>query len=146
MQGAGQATLGVLEVSNDYVRMVAFVTLEELFARVPAIVGPIGKGSDQHGKWWVKFAIDLDHELAWHVVQEFGYVLNYLSLDERLPTVFIPVSPPPYMNGGPREFLSWVIECDDPDFAPAKCAEWLEARLPTPVEDMTQWKDEEPDE
>ena len=29
-------------------------------------------------------------------------------LNERLPTVFMPVSPPPYANGPAREFLSWV--------------------------------------
>jgi hypothetical protein len=51
----------------------------------------------------VKFAIDIEHPLAWSVVQELGHVLNYVSLEERLPTVFMPVSPPPYMNGGPDE-------------------------------------------
>ena len=80
-----------------------FTPLETFLARVPAIVGPIGKGSDQPGTWWVKFAINIEHELAWRVVQEFGHVLNYVSLDERLPTVFMPVSPPPYIDGGPRE-------------------------------------------
>ena len=48
------------------------------------------------GAWWVKCAIDIDHEFAWNVVQELGHVLNYVSLDERLPTVFMPVSPPSY--------------------------------------------------
>jgi len=47
-------------------------------------------------------------------------VLNYLSLDERLSTVFMPVSPPPYLNGG-VEFLSWVIECRDRDCARHHC-------------------------
>jgi len=39
------------------------------------------------------------------------------------------------MNGGPREFLSWVIEATDQTFTPAKCAEWLKGRLPQPVDD-----------
>jgi hypothetical protein len=39
--------------------------------------------------------------------------------------------------------LSWVIECSDGDFAPADCAEWLEGRLPRPVEDLTQWEFDE---
>src|ERR1017187_4047344 len=43
--------------------------------------------------------------------------------------IFMPVSPPPYMNGGPREYLSWVIECKDNDFLPKTCAGWLEGRL-----------------
>src|SRR5687767_10199695 len=123
--------------------MVDFATLETFLGRVPALTGPIGKGAEADGTWWVKFGIDIDHELAWRIVQEFGHVLNYVSLDEQLPTVFKPVSPPPYMNGGPREFLSWVIECDDPEFAPAQCAEWLEGRLPRPVEDLTEWEVEQ---
>jgi hypothetical protein len=43
------------------------------------------------------------------------------------------------MNGGPKEFLSWVIAATDPEFSPAQCAEWLEGRLPTPVEDLSAW-------
>jgi hypothetical protein len=78
--------------------------------------------------------------MAWRIVQELGHVLNYLSLNERLPTVFMPVSPPPYMNGGPRNFLSWVIECSDAGFTPSNCAEWLEGRLPWPIDDPEQWK------
>jgi len=61
------------------------------------------------------------------------------TLNERLPTVFMPVSPAPYLNGGPADFLSWVIESKDPKFMPGTVAEWLEGRLPRPVEDLTQW-------
>jgi hypothetical protein len=43
------------------------------------------------------------------------------------------------MNGGPKEFLAWVIESIDPAFSPAICAEWLEGRLPRPVNDLTAW-------
>jgi hypothetical protein len=49
--------------------------------------------------------------------------------DERLPTVFYPVSPSPYMNGGPQEFLSWVIEAKDKDFKLETLKEWLQGRL-----------------
>jgi len=59
----------------------------------------MGSGLFDDGRWWLKVTIDIDHRLAWNVVQEPGPVLNYVSLDERLPTVFMPVSPPPYMNG-----------------------------------------------
>jgi hypothetical protein len=117
----------------------AFRSLEEFLVRVPAIAPPFGRGFDAQDGWWIKFGIDIDHPLAWQVVQEFGHVLNYLSLDERLPTRFMPVSPPPYMNGGPREFLSWVIECPDPNFGPGTASKWLEGRLPTPVDDLAQW-------
>lgn len=119
-----------------------FTSLIEFLSKVPAIAGQIGRGSDDNGHWWVKFQIDIQHKFAWHTVQELGHVLNYLSIDERLPTNFHPVSPPPYMNGGPEDFLSWVIECNDPKFRPGTCAEWLEGRLPKPVNDLTQWEDD----
>jgi hypothetical protein len=98
----------------------------------------VGTGSGGTA-WWAKFTIDVSDPLAWRTVQELGHVLNYLSLEERLPTVFMPVSPPPYLNGG-GEFLSWVIECQDQDCTPAIIADWLHARLPRPVEDRKQWE------
>lgn len=120
-----------------------FQPLKDYLSKIPAIEGAMGSGFSGDGNWWVKFTINIDHPLAWSVVQELGHVLNYVSLDERLPTIFMPVSPPPYMNGGPREFLSWVIECKDKEFEPEKCAEWLEGRLPRPVDDVAQWNAED---
>jgi hypothetical protein len=116
-----------------------FTSLLDYMARVPAIESPATSGSEADGGWWVKFSIDIRHPLAWRVVQELAHVLNYLSLDERLPTVFKPVSPPPYLNGGPDEFLAWVIEAEA-DFEPGACAEWLEGRLPRPVDDEDKWQ------
>jgi hypothetical protein len=117
-----------------------FQPLVEYLSKVPGITVPIGTGSAEDGRWWVKFAIDVNHRLAWRVVQELGHVLNYLSLSERLPTVFMPVSPPPYMNGGPDDFLSWVIESKSDGFDPRTCAEWLEGRLPKPVDEESAWE------
>uniref|UniRef100_B8HPY5 Uncharacterized protein n=1 Tax=Cyanothece sp. (strain PCC 7425 / ATCC 29141) TaxID=395961 RepID=B8HPY5_CYAP4 len=124
--------------------MDEFQDLEAYLRRIPAIEtsmrdSPMAKGRFENGNWWIKFCIDIDHPLAWNVVQELGYVLNDLSVNDRLPTLFMPVSPPPYLNGGPREFLSWVIESKVPDFAPKTCMEWLEGRLPRPVDDLAQW-------
>ncbi len=121
----------------------AIAPLKEFLSKVPAIEGKIGSGLLDDGCWWVKFAINVEHRLAWRVVQELGHVLNYLSVSERLPTVFMPVSPPPYLNGAPKEFLSWVIECRDMDFKPETCVQWLEGRLPQPVNDEEQWKTED---
>ncbi len=125
-----------------------FSRLVGFLERIPAVetndtpsLG-IGTGEGAEG-WWVKFSIDIDHDLAWETVQELGHVLNYLALEERLPTVFKPVSPPPYMNGGPDDFLSWVIE--GAGIAPDKVAEWLEARLPQPVDDEESWIGERDD-
>lgn len=111
--------------SNEHAEV--FHALLAFLSRVPAVssygtVGQgFGSGRDDAGRWWVKFGLDIDHALAWSTVQELGHLLNYLSLDERLPTVFMPVSPPLYLNGGPQ-FLSWVIKCDDPGFTPDKAA------------------------
>lgn len=121
----------------EFERLLAFME------RLPAISLPagrrsIGTGRFENGNWWMKFHLDTDHPLAWRHVQELGFVLNYVSVSERLPTVFMPVSPPPYMNGG-TEFLSWMIESTDPSFTPDSCAEWLEGRLPRPVEDLARW-------
>lgn len=91
--------------------------------------------------WWIKLAIDITSPFAWHVGQELGHVLNCLSPSDRLATVFKPVSPPPYLNGGPKEFLSWVIEALGDDVSADMVADFLEGRLPRPVDDLTQWKE-----
>lgn len=119
----------------------AFKTLIDYLEKVPSIQKPISFG-DEEGMWWIKFSLDIENSLAWNVVQEFGHVINYLSLDERLPTIFYPVSPPPYMNGGPYDFLSWVIETKDKEFKPGTLMKWLEGRLPRSVEDLEQWNEE----
>ena len=118
--------------------------LEEYLRKIPAVEDFISSGFLDDGNWWIKFSIDIDHPQAWNTVQQLGHVLNYLSLDERLPTWFFPVSPPPYMNGAARDFLSWVIESTDLSFSPTLCRDWLKGRLPRPVEDLSMWPD--PDE
>ncbi|OAB57912.1 hypothetical protein AY599_21955 [Leptolyngbya valderiana BDU 20041] len=120
-----------------------FENLLAFMERLPAIDLPagrksIGRGVFENGHWWMKFSLNTTHPLAWRHVQELGFVLNYVSTTERLPTVFMPVSPPPYLNGG-EEFLSWVIESTDPAFTPDQCAQWLASRLPDPVEDQSAW-------
>ncbi|MES9873132.1 MAG: hypothetical protein ABW146_08475 [Candidatus Sedimenticola sp. 6PFRAG7] len=54
----------------------AFTILIDFLSKIPAVVGEIGKGSDEKGQWWVKFDIDIKNQFAWHVVQELGHVLN----------------------------------------------------------------------
>ena len=121
----------------------AFKKLTEYLTLIPAVNGQVGFGSNEDETWWVKFSIDINHKYAWHAVQELGHVLNYMSLDERLPTSFYPVSAPPYMNGGPADFLSWIIKCHDGNMRPGTIAEWLNGRLPRPVDDESQWDMEE---
>lgn len=81
--------------------------------------------------------------MAWNIIQELAYVVNYLSVNERLPTVFYPVSPAPYLNGGPADYLSWIIETKDREFTPEILMKWLEGRLPQPVNDEESWINDE---
>ncbi|GGH15023.1 hypothetical protein GCM10011418_16400 [Sphingobacterium alkalisoli] len=108
--------------------------------RIPSVKGNVSSGYYDEGFWWIKFAIDIDDPYAWHTVQELACVVNYLSIEDRLPTRFYPVSPAPYLNGGPKNFLSWIIENTDQEFTSDNMKEWLEGRLPNPVDDLTQWK------
>ena len=117
----------------------SFSTLVRYLKQVPSIESHVGFGTLSNGCWWAKFTIDIEHPLAWRVIQELGHVLNYLSIDERMPTIFMPVSPPPYLNGSPKDFLSWVIESNDSSFGPSECKKWLYIRLPRPVHDLEQW-------
>lgn len=108
--------------------------------RIPSLKENISGGFYDNGLWWVKFGIDIENPNAWNAVQELACIINYLSINERLPTRFYPVSPAPYLNGGPREFLSWIIEGTDKEFTSTNVKEWLEARLPNPVDDIKQWQ------
>ena len=127
----------MVTLRNDVEALLSF--LEQLPAiDLPAGRKSIGHGVFDDGRWWVKFSLDTTHPMAWRHVQELGHVLNSVSLNEHLPTLFKPVSPAPYMNGG-VEYLSWVIESTNAEFTPARCAEWLEGRLPRPVTDLALW-------
>lgn len=121
----------------DFEKLLSY--LEKLPAiELPAGRKSIGFGGYENGNWWVKFTLSTSHPLVWRHVQELGHVLNLISVEDRLPTTFMPVSPPPYLNGG-EEFLSWIIESKDPSFSPDQCCEWLEGRLPTPVNEPGSW-------
>jgi hypothetical protein len=109
--------------------------------KVPTIRSEFSYGNNEK-LWWVKFSIETTDQFSWKVVQELGHVFNYLSTEEPLPSIFYPVSPPPYMNGGPEKFLSWIIENTHDNFTPELATEWLEARLPDNVECRNQWKTE----
>ena len=123
-----------MAAASEFAKLLAFLE------KVPAVNPRIGSGTSTNGLWWVKFSINIGHPLAWRVVQELGHILNYISLDEPLPSVFKPVSPPVYLNGGPTDFLSWIIESQSEAFTPDTCAEWLGGRMPSPVEQLAAWE------
>ena len=118
---------------------------KELLLKLPGVKG-VGNGFYEEGLWWFKFILAIEHPLAWNVVQELGHILNYISIDERLPTVFYPVSPPPYMNGGPEQYLYWIIENKEKSFSPIDLIEWLKGRLPNPVHDENEWSHNDEEE
>lgn len=114
--------------------------IEHLISRIPSVCAPVASGAYDTGVWWVKFALDINHPLVWNVVQRLAHVINYLSISERFSTVFYPVSPAPEAGQEPRDCLAWIIETTTEDFSPSELAEWLEVRLPNPIEDEAQWK------
>jgi hypothetical protein len=84
--------------SNEF-REDMFEDLKRFLGRVPAVkVAAHHIGRDE--RWCINLTVDIDHPLAWNVIQELGSVLNNLSLTEKAPTVFKPMSSPPYLNGG----------------------------------------------
>jgi hypothetical protein len=113
--------------------------LLDFLRKVPSIGQTISTGVYEDNNWWIKLAIDIDSKLAWNVVQELGAIINYLSVTERLPAIFYPVSAPPYLNGGPKDYLYWIIESKQVDFAPSDLLAWLEGRLPNPVDSIEEW-------
>lgn len=115
-----------------------FSSLERFVKRIPCVRDAEGH-DEMEDRWSFWLELDISHEIVWHVIQSFAYVLNGLSLTATLPTRFFPTSAPPYLNGGPYTYLSWRIECTDPKFTPALCQEWLEDRLPKPVEEHAAW-------
>lgn len=78
-------------------------------SRVPA--ASFDSGSlNEDGSWRAQIRIDIDHMLAWQVVQEFGFVLNWVSVTEPLPTRFFPRSSPPYLNGAPVNIFTGLLK------------------------------------
>lgn len=41
------------------------------------------------------------------------------------------------------EHLSWVIKCKAADNDAGQIADWLEGRLPRPVDDISQWNSDD---
>src|SRR5262245_21651590 len=95
-------TIGIITCSADggeaVGKQVDFAPLLAFLGRVPAIrsIDPeVGPASNDDGAWLVKFQIDITHPAAWMTVMDLGYVANWISIADRLPTVFKPVSVPP---------------------------------------------------
>ena len=104
--------------------------LEELIAHLPVVDAPVSSGIYENGFWWVKFDINLQHPMSWRVIQVLAHTINYLSISERLSTVFYPLSPSPFAEGVSLKSMYWIIEFNSQDFSPNELSAWLESRLP----------------
>lgn len=130
----------VTQPESRLARQGEFKKLLDYLQKIPAMsASPMHWGRGGDNTWYVGFTMDLAHPLAWSAVQELAYVINGLSVTEALPTAFMPVAPPPYLNGPASEFLSWRIQSSGAEFSPDDLLGWLEGRLPQPVEDAAQW-------
>jgi len=112
--------------------------MKDLLTKIPCI-NSVAISNFDNPFWWLKFSIDINSKIAWNVVQELGHILNYLSPNDKLPTTFYPASPPPYMNGGPGEFLSWVIEPTIPFVDTNTIFDYLNGRLPEDFDKEENW-------
>jgi len=113
--------------------------IKGLLTRIPC-VNSVATSNFGESFWWLKFSIDIKSAIAWTVVQELGHILNYLSVNDKLPTIFYPASPPPYMNGGPEDFLSWVIEPTIPFADTNIIFDHLHGRLPEDYDKEESWR------
>ena len=121
-----------------------FQRLLDYLKRLPAIDPAIGSGTGtgEGGLWWVKLIINIDRPMAWRIVQELGHVLNYVSLNERLPAISCRIAAPiPERRRAQFPVLGHrVIR---PHLTPSDCAEWLEGRSPARRRPGTMEADED---
>jgi hypothetical protein len=86
--------------------------------------------------WWVSFEIDLSLPLAWKVIRALALNLNNHSANMWLATVFKPIP-----DKRPDQPTCWRIESTDPLLDPAEVVQWLEMKLPTPLNDVDAWNE-----
>lgn len=144
-QDAASIDAGMSPTINSEMLQRGVLKLRDLLDTIPGVSQIETSGADEP-EWWVMFSIDIKAPIAWHVVQELGHILNYISVSERLPTLFMPVSPPPYLNGGPGEYLSWIIETKRPGVDAREIARVLAERLPDPIDSIEAWLENDEDE
>ena len=83
-------------------KKTAYSYLSRAIWRRFLVSGTLAPDFSGDGYWWVKFTIDIEHPLAWSVVQELGHVLNYVSLpkNDYPPCLCLFRRRRTYMNGG----------------------------------------------
>ena len=110
--------------------------IKQFFGKIPCVQGVVFVNINS---WYIKLDFDLNSKIVWNVIQELSFVLNNLSLLKKLPVIFKPISPPPYLNGGPERFLSWIIEPTSQGVDPTIIISTLAMYLPTQIENEKAW-------
>lgn len=106
-----------MEVDARLQRLLAWLISHPTVIKTNSPSLGIGCRVYDDGGWWIKFALDIADPDAWTTIQVLAYALNDPNITAEFRTTFKPVSPPPYLNGGPDDYLSWVIEGEDYRFA-----------------------------
>jgi hypothetical protein len=106
-----------MEIDARLQRLVAWLVSNPTVIKTGTPSLGIGSRVYDDGGWWIKFHLNIGDPDAWTIIQVLGYALNDPNITAEFRTVFKPVSPPPYLNGGPDEYLSWVIEGEDYRYA-----------------------------
>jgi len=132
--------ISVMTLADAKKRHAGVKALVRLLKKLPGVRGSVGMSELGDVFWWAKFSIDLKHPLAWHVIQRLAFVLNYYSIEQKFDCKFYPASPPPDLNGGPHEYLSWVIEARVGCVDPHPIVKVLRAALPRTLSDTKMWK------
>ncbi|MEM8706317.1 MAG: hypothetical protein AAGE98_07665 [Actinomycetota bacterium] len=112
----------------------AFTTLVDYVGRLPAVRGRVSTSADAISTtgWWVSFRLDVDDPLAWRSIQEVGHALNGV-VGDGVDVWFGPTSTGPW-QGGPRDFLDWVICSPDGATRPGTVAKRLADAIPEPFD------------
>lgn len=120
--------------------------LAEFLARIPAVEADeaptFGMSSGEaDGRWWIRFQIDIDDDLAWETVEALAFAAN--AAGEA--TVLRPVIVESDTSEGPEDSLVWMLDAPlgvSPDDVRSR----LESLLPYPVDDLAAWGEEDEDD
>jgi hypothetical protein len=115
-----------------------FNKLNTLLLSIPCVKS-VDCYDEMEDLWSCHIRMDLTHEIVWHLIQGIAFVINDTSITGKLPATFYPTSPPPYLNGGPYNYLHWIIRSESPEFIPDYCCEWFINRFPNNPEFNESW-------
>ncbi len=114
------------------------LSIGQFISKFPSVEWVSSKQHDD-GFWWVKFHLNMENPVSIVIVQALAHILNAKSLNDPLPTRFFPTSSPPYMNGGPKVHLHWVIEPFTHDVTVSDIFAAIDSTLLFDIESEVEW-------